>query len=173
MSNAADIYRQRLDSLREKLPDIYVNYSKRISDEFLAEVVNRTPGDNGNLRTSWKQMPVEKKENRYIITITNPQKYAAYVEFGYAQRPGMVLKMRMERGRLRFKKFIRFAKNYKVGDPTGDVQPDKNGDYYICTRKRFIPGKFMAREGLKEMEKRVKDYQKDIINECKKYLEGK
>lgn len=173
MSNAADLYKKRLESLRAKLPDIYVDYSKRIGLEFVEEVRKRTPEDYGELRAAWAQMPVEKKENRYIITITNPQKYAAFVEFGYAQRPGMILKMRMERGRLRFQKLIGYAKNYKVGDPKGKVQPDENGDYYICTRKRFIPGKFMAREGLKEMDKRVKDYQKEIINKCKKYLEGK
>lgn len=64
----------------------------------------------------------------------------------------MILKMKEERGKLRFLKFLGYSKKYGLGDPTGKAEPDEEGNVIIVTRKRFIKGRFMAREALEAMK---------------------
>lgn len=160
--NFAEAYKKRVEALNNALPSLFIRYSKHIAGEFLAEVKKRTPVDYGALRNAWSLDPISKVGNKYIIRVVNPQKYAPFIELGYAQRPGMILKMRMERGKLRFKAFLGYSYTYGIGDPKGKAEPDENGDYIICTRKRFIPGHFMARDGLAEMKRRLPIYNREL-----------
>ena len=147
--NIAEQYRRRVEAVHRKLAEEMATAARQLGEKLREETVERTPGDNGDLRDKWAQMPPEKKGDRWIIKITNPAEYAAYVEFGYMQRPGMILKMHEERGKLRFQRFLGYASKYGLGAPTGRVPPDEDGNVVIVTRKYFIEGKFMAREGLK------------------------
>ena len=147
-NNICETYRKRIEKIHRQIVTDMVQAANQLGQKLRDETVMRTPVDNGDLREKWALMPVEKIGNKYIIRITNPAEYAAFVEFGYMQRPGMILKMKEVGGKLRFEKFLGYAKSYKMGDPTGKVPPDENGFVTIVTRKRFIKGRFMAREGL-------------------------
>lgn len=174
MSNAnfAEVYKQRIEALNKALPTLFMRYSSHIAHEFLAEVKKRTPVDYGALRNAWSLDPITKQGKNYIIRVVNTQKYAPFIELGYAQRPGMLLRMRMKRGRLRFEEFLGYSHKYGVGDPTGKVEPDENGDYYICTRKRFIKGRFMARDGLAEMKRRIPVYNRELLKALETIYKG-
>lgn len=151
--NIAAQYRDKVNELHERIAQEIVTASKQLGEKFRAEVVKRTPADQGDLKLKWALMPVQKVENRYIITLTNPAEYAAYVEFGYMQRPGMILRMKVDGSKLRFKKFLGYSRKYRLGDPTDKAMPDEKGEVVIVTRKRFIKGRFMARDGLEETKK--------------------
>lgn len=167
-------YRRRIEAMHREIADEMVAAARQLGEVLLGETKQRTPVDMGDLRAKWAAMPVERIGQRYIIRITNPAEYAAYVEFGYMQRPGMILKMRESAGRLRFVKFLGYARAYRLGDPTGKVPPDEDGFVTIITRKRFIKGRFMAREGLKvTAEKhwpRLKSY---LLGRMKRRWEGR
>ncbi len=148
--NIAGEYRKKVLAIHRKIAGELVRAAKQLGQVLLDETRERTPADQGDLRMKWAQMPVEKKGDRYFIKITNPAQYAAFVEFGYMQRPGMILKMKEDgKGRLRFVEFLGYSAKYGLGEPTGKVPPDKDGYVTIITRKRFIAGRFMAREGLR------------------------
>lgn len=161
-NNLGATYKKKVEAIQRMMAEEMVTRAKQLGVKFRDEAAMRTPVDAGDLRAKWAVMPVEKKEDKYIIRITNSAEYAAYVEFGYMQRPGMILEMKVERGKLRFKKFLGYSPKYKLGDPTSKVTPDKDGKVVIITRKRFIKGRFMAREALEEMKKthwpKVKKY---------------
>lgn len=142
-------YKKNIEKIHAQIAKELIIGAMQLGQKLRDEIAERTPVDMGDLRAKWAVMPVEKQGNRYIIRVTNPAEYAAYVEFGYMQRPGMILKMIEEKGKLRFVKFLGYSAKYGIGDPTGKVEPDKDGYYTIITRKRFIKGQFMAREGLK------------------------
>lgn len=150
--NFCQAYKNKVEAIHQQLTQDMVIISKQLAVKFRDEAAMRTPVDMGDLRAKWAIMPVNKIKNEYIISITNPAEYAAYVEFGYMQRPGMILKMKEERGKLRFLNFLGYSQKYKMGDPTGKAKPDEEGNVVIVTRKRFIKGRFMARGALEEMK---------------------
>lgn len=163
-ANAGELYKKKIEKLRRTLPELYARISEKLQEEMLAETIERTPGDEGDLRDSWAAMPIEKSGTKYMIKITNPKEYAAYVEFGYMQRPGMILKMKEVKGKLRFVKFLGYSAKYGLGDPTGKVPTDEDGNVVIVTRKRFIKGHFMARDALDVMkEKWSNNYKRRIL----------
>ncbi len=171
--NLGKQYQKKLKNVHKKLTEEMITVCRQIGEKLRDETVERTPVDQGDLRAKWAVMPVEKKEDKYIIAITNPAKYAAYVEFGYMQRPGMRLKMKEVNGKLRFVQFLGYARQYKLGEPTGKAQPDKDGYIVIITRKRFIPGRFMARDGLKETkEKHWPKARKHLLKKMQKIWEA-
>lgn len=147
--NIGDKYKAMIQEVHKKMAEEMTKAARQLGEKLRDETVIRTPGDRGDLKAKWALMPFEKKGDKYVISITNPAEYAAYVEFGYMQRPGMILKMKEINGKLRFVKMLGYANKYKLGDPTGKVPPDKDGFVTIVTRKRFIKGQFMAREGLR------------------------
>lgn len=152
--NLGKMYKRKVEAIHRQLAQEMITISKQLGETFVTETKEKTPVDMGDLRAKWAVMPVEKKQDKYIIKITNPAEYAAYVEFGYMQRPGMILKMKEVKGKLRFIKFLGYAKNYKLGDPTGKAPTDEDGNVVIVTRKRFIKGRFMARDALDIMKKK-------------------
>lgn len=101
---------KRLEALQNTdLNKFCEDASKELAARLLALVIPRTPvgqyasetGKNGGtLRRGWtagketapgayaKSLPVEKSGDYYIIRVTNPVKYASYVEFGHRQTPG-------------------------------------------------------------------------------------
>lgn len=171
--NLGEMYKRKVEAIHRQMAEEMVTIAKQLGQKFRDEAAVRTPVDQGDLREKWAVMPVEKKENKYIITITNPAEYAAYVEFGYMQRPGMILRMKEIRGKLRFIEFLGYSKTFKMGEPTGKAQPDEKGEVIIITRKRFIEGRFMARDALEEMNKthwpKAKKY---LLTKMKKAWEG-
>lgn len=152
-NNMGEAYKRKVEAIHRMMAEEMIKLSMQLGQKFRDEAAVRTPVDQGDLRAKWAVMPVEKKENKYIIAITNPAEYAAFVEFGYMQRPGMILRMKEIQGKLRFIEFLGYSKTYKTGEPTGKVQPDAKGEVVIVTRKRFIEGRFMARAALDEMKK--------------------
>ena len=170
--NFARTYAGMMKTLSQNLHTLHIGFANHIGVELISEIKQRTPVDYGNLRNAWILEPVRKTGNKYIIQALNPQKYAAYIEFGYMQRPGMLLRMRMERGKLRFQEMLGYSFAYGLGEPTGKAEPDENGDYIICTRKRFIPGHFMGRQGLAVVEKRLPGYKKRLQKKIRQIFRG-
>lgn len=171
-NNLAKLYKKKVEAVHRQITLDMVTISKQLGVKFRDEAAARTPVDMGDLKQKWAMMPVEKIENKYIISIANPAKYAAYVEFGYMQRPGMILKMKEVKGKLRFIKFLGYSAKYRLGDPTGKAKPDEDGNIVIVTRKRFIKGRFMAREALEEMkEKHWPKAKKHLLTKMKKTWE--
>lgn len=167
--NMCEQYKKKIEQIHNQIAQDLIIGAKQLGQKLRDEIAGRTPVDMGDLRAKWAVMPVEKQGNRYIIRVTNPAEYAAYVEFGYMQRPGMILKMKEEKGKLRFVKFLGYSAKYGIGDPTGKVKPDADGNYTIITRKRFIKGRFMAREGLKVTKKKHwPKLQKYLLDKAKK-----
>lgn len=152
-NNLGEMYKKKIEAMHSRMAQDMMTISAQLGQKFRDEAAIRTPVDQGDLREKWATRPVERKGNKYIISITNPAEYAAYVEFGYMQRPGMILKMKAVKGKLRFIQFLGYAKSFKLGDATGKAKPDNRGELVIITRKRFIKGRFMARGALEEMKK--------------------
>lgn len=83
---------------------LFLEMTKHITADFLAEVMKRTPvgegttatvGDKtvkvsqgGTLRRSWKAGNVENIGEYWTSTVFNPIEYASYVEYGHRQTPG-------------------------------------------------------------------------------------
>lgn len=129
----------------------FAAFCHEVFDRLLAEVKEHTPVDYGALREGFEaHSAVDATGSGYVLRIVNPSDYALHVEWGYLQKGGMVLQMRMERGRLRFQKFLGWAKQVKTGEPTGKAQPDEDGNYVIVTRERMIPGVHMVSNAMEK-----------------------
>lgn len=170
VDNLGEAYSAIIAAVDKKLPELLNSYLLKIGAEFLKETRERTPVDYGTLRNAWALAPLRKVGNRNFIQLTNPQKYSAFVEFGYVQRPGMILKMKKARGKLRFVAFLGYAKNISNGDPEKQEAINDGDEIVICTRKRFIPGRFMARDALNLMRKKVPVYNAHLMRLLKRFF---
>ena len=65
----------------EQRQAFYEACCRELAARFLAKVIKRTPVGKG-------QFEVERAGREYRIIITNPVKYASYVEYGHRQTPG-------------------------------------------------------------------------------------
>jgi hypothetical protein len=129
----------------------FSDFCHAVFDRLLAEVKEHTPVDYGALREGFEaHSSIDETGNGYVLRIVNPADYALHVEWGYLQKGGMILQMRMERGRLRFKEFLGRASKWGRGPSTGKAQPDANGDYVIVTRERKIPGVHMVSNAMEK-----------------------
>lgn len=129
----------------------FTTFCHEVFDRLLAEVKEGTPVDYGALREAFEaHSSVDETLTGYVLRIVNPADYALHIEWGYLQKGGMILKMRMERGRLRFKEFLGWAKTFKTGDSSAKAKPDENGDYVIVTRQRQIPGVHMVANAMEK-----------------------
>ncbi len=145
MSAQTALYKKKYQAFLHKLCGLTYN-------SLIDAIKEKTPVDFGLLREGWsKNSTMSESDGKIIMTIYNPADYAAHIEYGYNQKPGMMLKMKMHMGRLRFVEFLGWTRHYGVGDPTGKVEPDENGFYTIVTRKRHIPGRYMMTDSVKEM----------------------
>lgn len=156
-------YRKITQTAAEALPSLFSAYAQHLGVQFVGELKTRTPVDYGNLRNAWALLPLQKSGNKYVIKAANPMEYGAFIEFGYTQRPGMILKMQDARGKLRFLAFLGYSPNYGIGASNRKKEPNEDGEVVICTRKRMIPGRFMARESLLEMKKRIPEYNRRLM----------
>lgn len=171
VDNLGKAYSAIITAAEKKFPELLSAYLLKIGAEFLRETRERTPVDYGTLRNAWALAPLRKVGNRIFIRLTNPQKYSAFVEFGYTQRPGMILKMKKARVKLRFVAFLGYAKNINNGDPKKQEVIDVGDEIVICTRKRFIPGRFMARDALILMRKKIPVYNAHLMGLLKRFFE--
>lgn len=128
----------------------------------ISAVKERTPVDYGVLRSAFESdSTASKRGNVYTISVantakskgSNPAMYASHIEWGYQQKPGMILKMRMERGRLRFVAFLGYSFAYGKGEPTGEAEPDSDGNYVIVTRKRDVKGHHMLKDSIDDLSR--------------------
>ena len=57
----------------------------RLSQRMLRSAKMRSPVKTGELRRNWN-ITCERKGRGYVITLSNPKKYAPYVEYGHRTR---------------------------------------------------------------------------------------
>lgn len=143
---------------KKKYQAFFSDFCEKNYDSLIGAIQERTPEDEGVLREGFAQHSTLSEEGgKVTMTIYNPADYAAHIEYGYKQKPGMILKMKMERGRLRFVEYL--GRTFKVGsgDPQNKAEPDEEGFYTIVTRKRVIPGRHMVADSVSEMKKELPD----------------
>lgn len=141
---------------KKRYKAFFNDFCERNYQSLISAVAERTPVDFGVLREGWsKHSTMVATGEKVVFTICNPADYAAHIEYGYHQKPGMILQMEMRMGRLRFVKYLGQTDKYGTGEPTGQAKPNKNGLYTIVTRKRFIPGHHMLKDSVDEFKKEL------------------
>ena len=63
----------------------------RLSQRMLRSAKMRSPVKTGELRRNWN-ITCERKGRGYVITLSNPKKYAPYVEYGHRTRNHTVIR---------------------------------------------------------------------------------
>jgi hypothetical protein len=116
-------------------------------ENLIGKIKEKTPVDYGILREGWSYR-ISTEGDNIIITVHNPADYAANVEYGYQQLPGMILKMRHERGKLRFVQFLGRTFAFGRGESSNRQEADDDGNFVIVTRDRFIPGHHMMKDSV-------------------------
>ena len=160
--NAFKDFAKKMALYKKKYKAFFNNFCEKNYQSLIGAIAERTPVDFGVLREGWaKHSTMVATGEKVIFTIYNPADYAAHVEYGYHQKPGMILQMEMSNGHLRFVKYLGQTEKYGTGESSNQVKPDKNGMYTIVTRKRYIPGHHMVKDSIDEFKKELpKRYEK-------------
>ncbi len=92
-------FAKKLERLNNQQRDEFFNEcAKELAARLLSKVVKRTAVRSGTLRRGWtggasnnaaayaNSLNVQHSGNVYIVEITNPTKYASYVEYGHRTR---------------------------------------------------------------------------------------
>ncbi len=74
---------KRLEQAQNQVPELIQQIVDDISNEFLQEVIKRTPTTNNNkLKNNWKKRVVAGKNGSYTVEVYNDLEYASSVEYG-------------------------------------------------------------------------------------------
>ena len=74
---------KQLENSVKQIEQMKLEIANRIADEFLKEVIDRTPdSDNNQLKKNWKAQVI-KSGTGYNIFVSNDLPYASYVEYGH------------------------------------------------------------------------------------------
>lgn len=74
---------RRLKQAQSQVPALMQEIVDEISNEFLQEVIQRTPATNNNkLKNNWKKRVVANKNGTYTVEVYNDLEYASSVEYG-------------------------------------------------------------------------------------------
>ena len=151
--NALKDFAKKTALYKKKYKAFFNDFCERNYQMLIGAIAERTPVDFGVLREGWaRHSTMENAGEKVIFHIYNPADYAAHIEYGYHQKPGMILQMEQRMGRLRFVKCLGHTFKVGSGEPTGKAQPDENGMYTIVTRKRYIPGHHMLKDSIDEFK---------------------
>ena len=154
--NAIKDFAKKTALYKKKYKVFFNDFCDKNYQLLIGAIAERTPVDFGVLREGWsKHSAMENQGEKIVFHIYNPADYAAHVEYGYHQKPGMILQMEMRMGRLRFVKYLGHTFKVGSGELTGKAEPDENGLYTIVTRKRYIPGHHMLKASLDEFKKEL------------------
>ena len=163
--NAMKVAEARFRVFSKKYRAFFKSFVTKSYHGLISAIKERTPVDYGFLRTAFSSSSrVDFFERGAMITIDakgskgtdevsgavrNPADYAAHVEYGYDQRPNMIIKMKFVRGRYRFAGYFGMSKGRKNDDDEErDPEPD---EFVFVTKARHIPGRFMVRNSITEM----------------------
>lgn len=156
MQNSIKELAKRTALYKKKYKAFFNDFCEKNYQSLIGAIAERTPVDFGVLREGWaRHSTLECTDGKVVFHIYNPADYAAHIEYGYHQKPGMILQMEMRQGRLRFVKYIGHTFKVGTGAPTGKAEPDENGIYTIVTRKRYIPGHHMVKDSVDEFKKEL------------------
>lgn len=74
---------RRLEQAQSQVPALMQEIVDEISNEFLQEVIQRTPATNNNkLKNNRKKRVVANKNETYTVEVYNDLEYASSVEYG-------------------------------------------------------------------------------------------
>ena len=104
------LLQRALAQVGAQLPDIADQIVRKIAFDVVAEVAERVPVDTGRLRAGWRvsldvlagdgesdTVSVEEDEAGIFLTVTNPVRYAPFIEYGTAYiPPGLQLSTAIE-----------------------------------------------------------------------------
>lgn len=76
---------KKLEKSQAEIKQLFIDTSKEIAQEFLQEVIRRTPSSNTNdLKNDWKcDFNVVQNGNTYTITVKNENEIASLIEYGH------------------------------------------------------------------------------------------
>ena len=70
---------RRLEQAQSQVPALMQEIVDEISNEFLQEVIQRTPATNNNkLKNNWKKRVVANKNGTYTVTVTTEDNQGNY-----------------------------------------------------------------------------------------------
>lgn len=73
---------EQIENSAKQIEQMKLDIANKLADEFLNEVIKRTPtSENNQLKTHWKAQ-VLKNGTGYNIIVSNDLQYASYVEYG-------------------------------------------------------------------------------------------
>lgn len=76
-------FQTQIQNAQKRVEDLKLEVANTIAQEFLKEVIERTPKSNNNkLKNNWKYK-ITKDETGYNIEVYNDLQYAPYVEHGH------------------------------------------------------------------------------------------
>ena len=83
-------FQKKLEVAEQEIEKIMVETVKDVAEEFLKEVIRRTPkSDTDLLKRSWKcDMNVKKEGNTYTVEIVNESEIASFIEYGHKTANG-------------------------------------------------------------------------------------
>ena len=74
---------KRLKQAQNQVPELMQQIVDEISNEFLQNVIQRTPTTNNNkLKNNWKKRVVANENGTYTVEVYNDLEYASLVEYG-------------------------------------------------------------------------------------------
>ena len=74
---------KRLKQAQNQVPELMKQIVDEISNEFLQNVIQRTPTTNNNkLKNNWKKRVVANENGTYTVEVYNDLEYASLVEYG-------------------------------------------------------------------------------------------
>ena len=160
--NALKDFAKKTLLYKKKYSAFFKDFCERNYQSLIGAITELTPVDFGVLREGWaRHSTMETIDAKVVYHIYNPADYAAHVEYGYHQKPGMILQMEMRMGRLRFVKYLGQTENYGSGSSSSQATPAPDGTYTIVTRKRYVPGHHMLKDSVDEFKKELpKRYEK-------------
>lgn len=76
---------KKLEKSQAEIQQLFIDTAKEMAQEFLQEVIRRTPSSNTNdLKNDWKcDFNVVQNGNTYTITVKNENEIASLIEYGH------------------------------------------------------------------------------------------
>lgn len=142
-----------VEDAAEKYNVFATHFLETMAYACMAETKRRTPVDDGDLRNRWKVGKVQRRGNELFVLIYNPLRYASFVEDGHRQLNRFLPIKYLSRGSTKGRKLAKIIRG-KYGAHTKGIQ----------LKQKWIPGYFMARISINNIENRIPaEYEKAVI----------
>ena len=130
-------FAKQFKTFQKEYDDFIERFIYQMAMRALRKTKKLTPVDTGDLRNRWDISEIRQRGNTLEVDLINPLEYASFVEDGHWQDrrwvPGKFID-----GRFVYQKY--------------DGQKGGTG---IMLKQKWVPGKYMARISIKQIEKEM------------------